>query len=244
MTSPPRLAVARPALIRELAEHAKSNGQQITLEMYEDTYVGTADGAIRFLEEVGPPRSPRSRCPGHARRRSRSSSRSCCRTRSSTAATGFASSSSSGTATSSSRSRTTVPASATPRQGRGSRSCRRSSATSCAGPSSSRQARARAPRSSFPPRTAAPRRVARYTVEGGRVGTTSRRTRRASSRSRRASARARGVTPSSAARSSEKRRGSSSCARMGTDHLRRRISRLRGAAGARGEAGPPRARRA
>ena len=41
------------ALIRELAEHAQSNGQQITLEMYEDTYVGTADGAIRFLEEVG-----------------------------------------------------------------------------------------------------------------------------------------------------------------------------------------------
>ena len=41
------------SLIRELAEHAQSNGQQITLEMYEDTYVGTADGAIRFLEEVG-----------------------------------------------------------------------------------------------------------------------------------------------------------------------------------------------
>jgi len=41
------------SLIRELAEHAQSNGQQITLEMYEDTYVGTADGAVRFLEEVG-----------------------------------------------------------------------------------------------------------------------------------------------------------------------------------------------
>jgi sugar phosphate isomerase/epimerase len=41
------------SLIRELAEHAQSNGQQITLEMYEDTYVGTADGAINFLEEVG-----------------------------------------------------------------------------------------------------------------------------------------------------------------------------------------------
>jgi len=41
------------SLIRELAEHAQSNGQQITLEMYEDTYVGTADGAISFLEEVG-----------------------------------------------------------------------------------------------------------------------------------------------------------------------------------------------
>jgi sugar phosphate isomerase/epimerase len=41
------------SLIRELAQHAQSNGQQITLEMYEDTYVGTADGSIRFLEEVG-----------------------------------------------------------------------------------------------------------------------------------------------------------------------------------------------
>ena len=40
-------------MIRELAEHAQSNGQQITLEMYEDTYVGTADGAIGFLDEVG-----------------------------------------------------------------------------------------------------------------------------------------------------------------------------------------------
>ena len=41
------------ALSRELAEHAAANGQQITLEMYEDTYVGTCDGAVRFLEEVG-----------------------------------------------------------------------------------------------------------------------------------------------------------------------------------------------
>ena len=41
------------SLIRELAEHAAGNGQQITLEMYEDTYVGTCDGAVRFLEEVG-----------------------------------------------------------------------------------------------------------------------------------------------------------------------------------------------
>jgi sugar phosphate isomerase/epimerase len=40
------------SLIRELAEHARSNGQQITLEMYEDTYVGSSDGAIRFLKEV------------------------------------------------------------------------------------------------------------------------------------------------------------------------------------------------
>lgn len=41
------------SLIRELAEHAASNGQQITLEMYEDTYVGTCDSAVEFLAEVG-----------------------------------------------------------------------------------------------------------------------------------------------------------------------------------------------
>jgi len=40
------------SLIRELAEHAKQNGQEITLEMYEDTYVGTCDSAVAFLEEV------------------------------------------------------------------------------------------------------------------------------------------------------------------------------------------------
>jgi sugar phosphate isomerase/epimerase len=43
------------SLIHELAEHAQRNGQQITLEMYEDTYVGTADGAIAFLKEVDHP---------------------------------------------------------------------------------------------------------------------------------------------------------------------------------------------
>jgi sugar phosphate isomerase/epimerase len=41
------------ALIRELAEHAARNGQQIALEMYEDTYVGTCDKAVQFLKEVG-----------------------------------------------------------------------------------------------------------------------------------------------------------------------------------------------
>lgn len=43
------------ALIRELAEHAAANGQQITLEMYEDTYVGTCDSAVAFLGEVDHP---------------------------------------------------------------------------------------------------------------------------------------------------------------------------------------------
>jgi sugar phosphate isomerase/epimerase len=49
----PEVRSRAAGLIRELAEHAAGNGQQITLEMYEDTYVGTCDGAVRFLEEVG-----------------------------------------------------------------------------------------------------------------------------------------------------------------------------------------------
>jgi sugar phosphate isomerase/epimerase len=46
------LAVAR---IRELAEHAASVGIEISLEMYEDTYIGTADEAVRFLKDVDHP---------------------------------------------------------------------------------------------------------------------------------------------------------------------------------------------
>jgi sugar phosphate isomerase/epimerase len=49
----PEVRARAAALIRELAEHAQRNGQQISLEMYEDTYVGTADGAVQFLKEVG-----------------------------------------------------------------------------------------------------------------------------------------------------------------------------------------------
>lgn len=48
-----RLAVAR---IRELAEHADQVGVDVSLEMYEDTYLGTADGAVRFVQEVDHPR--------------------------------------------------------------------------------------------------------------------------------------------------------------------------------------------
>lgn len=44
------LAVRR---IRELAEHADEAGVQVSLEMYEDTYLGTADSAVRFLHDVG-----------------------------------------------------------------------------------------------------------------------------------------------------------------------------------------------
>lgn len=43
------LAVRR---IRELADHAAEVGVQISLEMYEDTYIGTPDLAVRFLEDV------------------------------------------------------------------------------------------------------------------------------------------------------------------------------------------------
>ena len=49
----PEVRSRAASLIRELAEHAAGNGQQITLEMYEDTYVGTCDSAVAFLAEVG-----------------------------------------------------------------------------------------------------------------------------------------------------------------------------------------------
>lgn len=43
-------AVAR---IRELGRHAEELGIEISLEMYEDTYLGTADSSVRFVEDVG-----------------------------------------------------------------------------------------------------------------------------------------------------------------------------------------------
>lgn len=43
------LAVGR---IRELADHARDLGVQVSLEMYEDTYVGTPDLAVRFVQDV------------------------------------------------------------------------------------------------------------------------------------------------------------------------------------------------
>ena len=51
----PEVRAVAAGRIRELAEHAASNGQQITLEMYEDTYVGTCDSAVAFLTEVDHP---------------------------------------------------------------------------------------------------------------------------------------------------------------------------------------------
>jgi sugar phosphate isomerase/epimerase len=43
------LAIER---IRELGEHAKTNGLQLSLEMYEDTYIGTPEDAVAFLRDV------------------------------------------------------------------------------------------------------------------------------------------------------------------------------------------------
>lgn len=46
------LAVNR---IRELGEHAAELGILVSLEMYEDTYLGSADSSVRLVEEVGMP---------------------------------------------------------------------------------------------------------------------------------------------------------------------------------------------
>jgi sugar phosphate isomerase/epimerase len=43
------LAVER---IRELGDHARANGIELSLEMYEDTYIGTPDEAVRFISDV------------------------------------------------------------------------------------------------------------------------------------------------------------------------------------------------
>jgi sugar phosphate isomerase/epimerase len=49
-----KLAVDR---IRELARHADEAGVDISLEMYEDTYLGSADSAVRFVTDVDHPRA-------------------------------------------------------------------------------------------------------------------------------------------------------------------------------------------
>ena len=41
--------------IRELGRHAAEVGIEIGLEMYEDTYLGTADSSVRFVEDVDLP---------------------------------------------------------------------------------------------------------------------------------------------------------------------------------------------
>ncbi len=47
-----RLAIERT---RELGKHAAEVGVEVALEMYEDTYIGTADDAVRFVTEVDLP---------------------------------------------------------------------------------------------------------------------------------------------------------------------------------------------
>jgi len=47
-----QLAVAR---VRELAKHAASVGIEITLEMYEDTYLGSSEGCLQFVQDVDHP---------------------------------------------------------------------------------------------------------------------------------------------------------------------------------------------
>ncbi len=47
-----KLAVDR---IRELGKHGAEVGVDLTLEMYEDTYLGTADSAVKFVEDVDLP---------------------------------------------------------------------------------------------------------------------------------------------------------------------------------------------
>lgn len=44
------LAVER---IRELGDHARANGIELSLEMYEDTFLGTPESAVAFLHDVG-----------------------------------------------------------------------------------------------------------------------------------------------------------------------------------------------
>lgn len=41
--------------IRELASHAGSVGVTLSLEMYEDTYLGTAESSVRFIQDVDHP---------------------------------------------------------------------------------------------------------------------------------------------------------------------------------------------
>lgn len=39
--------------MRELGRHAEDLGIELSLEMYEDTYLGTADSAVRFVNDIG-----------------------------------------------------------------------------------------------------------------------------------------------------------------------------------------------
>ncbi len=49
----PEVRAAAVSRLRELGEHAASVGLPMALELYEDTYLGTADSAVRLIEEIG-----------------------------------------------------------------------------------------------------------------------------------------------------------------------------------------------
>ncbi|WP_072312969.1 sugar phosphate isomerase/epimerase family protein [Agrococcus sp. Marseille-P2731] len=49
----PEVWSAAVTRLRELGKHAAEVGLKMSLEMYEDTYLGTADSAVRLVEEIG-----------------------------------------------------------------------------------------------------------------------------------------------------------------------------------------------
>ncbi|PFG30189.1 sugar phosphate isomerase/epimerase family protein [Paramicrobacterium agarici] len=49
----PEVWNAAVARLRELGKHASDVGLRMSLELYEDTYLGTADSAVRLVEEIG-----------------------------------------------------------------------------------------------------------------------------------------------------------------------------------------------
>ncbi len=49
----PELWAAAVSRLRELGKHAADVGLKMSLEMYEDTFLGTADSAVRLVEEIG-----------------------------------------------------------------------------------------------------------------------------------------------------------------------------------------------
>lgn len=49
----PEVWTAAVSRLRELGRHAAEVGLRMSLELYEDTYLGTAAGAVRLIEEIG-----------------------------------------------------------------------------------------------------------------------------------------------------------------------------------------------
>jgi sugar phosphate isomerase/epimerase len=49
----PEVWDAAVSRLRELGKHAAEVGLKMSLEMYEDTYLGTADSSVRLVEEIG-----------------------------------------------------------------------------------------------------------------------------------------------------------------------------------------------